>query len=324
MMSSRSELAVLQLMHLPRVGPRTQDKVLSLAAEHRLAVEDVLSAGPERLALYGLKGVTSTALQEARERADELSHELAEHGIRLLVKGEPGYPSSLIRHGGREAPPLLFARGSINTVSRPGVAFCGSRRASETGLAIARYCATELAKQGVNVVSGYANGVDLTAHAAALDVRGATTLVLAEGIFRFRLKPELADTWEGSEYLIVSQFPPRMAWTAGNAMQRNAVILGLAEAAIVIESGTDGGTYAAGETALAAGRPLFVVDYTDPPESAAGNRLLLKQGAHPLPVRPNGIPDLAPVYELLAGEQSRKVSPRSGSQLLLFPSSADE
>lgn len=307
------------MMHLPKVGPRTQDKVLSLAAEHRLAVEDVLSSGAEGLARFGLKGVTPAALREARERADELHHELDEHDVRLLVKGEPGYPPSLIRHGGKEAPPVLFARGSIDIVSRPGAAFCGSRQASATGLAIARTCATELARRGVNIVSGYANGVDLAAHAAALDAHGATTLVLAEGIFRFRLKPELADRWEGSEHLIVSQFPPRMAWTAGNAMQRNGVVLGLAEVAIVIESGTDGGTFAAGEATLAAGRPLFVVDYTDPPESAAGNRLLLGRGAYPLRISPDGTPDLTSVRELLDGKHPRKAKapPRPGSQLSL-------
>jgi DNA processing protein len=310
-------------MHLPKVGPRTQDKVLSLAAEHRLAVEDVLSSGTEGLARYGLKGVTSEALREARERAGELHHELVEHDIRLLVKGEPGYPPSLIRHGGREAPPVLFVRGAIGIVSRPGVAFCGSRQASEMGLAITRTCAAELATQGVNIISGYANGVDLAAHTAALDAHGATTLVLAEGIFRFRLKPELADRWEGSEHLVVSQFPPRMAWTAGNAMQRNGVVLGLAEVAIVIESGMDGGTFAAGEAALAAGRPLFVVDYADPPESATGNRVLLERGGLPLRINRGGTPDLTPVSDLLTGKHppKSKVTPRPGSQLFLFPHS---
>lgn len=321
-MSSRSELAVLQLMHLPKVGPRTQDKVLSIAAQNQMGVEDVLTSGAEDLAKYGLKGVTSAALREARDRANELHHELTEHDIRILVKGESDYPRSLIEYGGNEAPPVLFVQGSVAVASRRGVAFCGSRRASEAGLSITRTCASELAKQGFNIISGYANGVDLAAHAAALAAHGATTLVLAEGIFRFRLKPELADYWEDTEHLIVSQFPPRMAWTAGNAMQRNGVVLGLADVAIVIESGTDGGTFAAGEAALASGRPLFVVEYTHPPDSAAGNRVLLERGGVPLRINQDGTPDLTPINDLLTGKlPSKKVTPRSGSQLFLFPPS---
>ena len=53
-------------------------------------------------------------------------------------------------------------------LERPAVAFCGARDASEGGLGATQAGAALLAAEGVNVVSGYASGVDLTAHVAAL------------------------------------------------------------------------------------------------------------------------------------------------------------
>jgi predicted Rossmann fold nucleotide-binding protein DprA/Smf involved in DNA uptake len=95
-------------------------------------------------------------------------------------------------------------------------------------------------------------------------------------------------------------------------MQRNAVILGLADVVIVVESGPDGGTFAAGKAALADRRPLFVVRYQNPPPSASGNELLLAQGAVPLQKDPrDGLPGLGGVRELL-GKAKKYDSPGPG------------
>ena len=298
-MTSRFEAAILQLMHTPKVGARTLDKVLALTAKDGIAIEDIVDAPIEELYRYGLKAVTAETLRTGREQADIIRNELDDYEIRLLVKRNPDFPTSLIRNDASNCPPVLFARGRISIASQPGVAFCGSRRASAKGLDITRRCAEHLATAGFNIISGFADGVDLTAHAAALNAGGVTTLILAEGILRFKPKPEIADFLDGSDILILSQFPPRMPWTAGNAMQRNAVILGLAEVVLIIESGTDGGTFAAGEAALADNRPLFVVDYDDPPPSASGNRTLIARGARPLRMRSDGEPNLTELRKSL-------------------------
>src|SRR5207244_3022158 len=141
-------------------------------------------------------------------QAARLAEQLAAHGIRVLVKGLEPYPSSLTSVLGEAAPPVLFARGDLDILSRPGVGFAGSRKSSPRGLAIAGAAARELAQRGANIVSGYANGVDLAAHRAALEAGGATTLVLAEGILHFRVKSDLADVLEHGRYLVLSEFPP--------------------------------------------------------------------------------------------------------------------
>ena len=111
------------------------------------------------------------------------------------------------------------------------------------------------------VVSGYAKGVDTEAHLSALTAGGSTVAVLAEGIADFRLKQSYGGLPDGAlnRLLVISQFPPRQRWTAGAAMTRNQVIVGLGDAVVVVEAGAGGGTLRAGETALQTGKQLWVL-----------------------------------------------------------------
>jgi DNA protecting protein DprA len=217
-----------------------------------------------------------------REPTERMAQELEEKGISVLVWGSPEYPPALVPSLGDKAPPVLFTLGNRHILRKPAVGFAGSRDCSATGLAITGECAASLAHQGVNTISGHANGVDLEAHRASLEAGGMTALVLAEGILRFRLKSVLKHLANEENCLVISEFPPKLPWSVANAMTRNRTICGLSNALLVIESGLSGGTFAAGKTALEIGCPLFVVDYGEPPPSAAGNAYLLSIGGNSL------------------------------------------
>ena len=51
---------------------------------------------------------------------------------------------------------------------------------------------------------------------------------------------------------------------------------------IVVESGLKGGTYEAGAFALKAKVPLFVAEYAQPSDSAAGNAYFIQHSATPI------------------------------------------
>ncbi len=211
-----------------------------------------------------------------------LGDELAHEDVRLISVLDDNYPIALRNGLNAKTPPLLYCRGNIELLSKPAVGFCGSRKASDKGIETARDCADQLALQGFVVVSGYAAGVDTTAHIAALSAGGTTVIVLPEGILHFRIKQEIKSVWDWERVLVISHFEPKLTWSVHNAMARNSVICGLSNAMILIEAGTTGGSIAAGRTCLDMERPLFAPVYEGMPETAAGNRLLLEQGAHPL------------------------------------------
>jgi DNA processing protein len=297
---SEDTTAILQLMATKGIGPRKLGRLLAdLSEEGKTAGDVVRPPDTEWLVRHGLSSREAGGVATARPQAELWSKDLHTHGVRVFAKGTAQDPERILCSLGEQVPPVLFVRGEPSLFARKAVSFHGSRQASNIGLSLTRACAEELARARAHIISGYANGVDLAAHAAALSAGGVTTLVLAEGILRFRLKPELAELWDEERAVVVSEFQPRAIWSVGNAMQRNRTILGLADVAVVIESGPSGGTFAAAELALKRKLPLFVVNYRSPPPSAEGNKHLLDRGATPLRLASDGYPQVEAIIDAL-------------------------
>ncbi|MBK9745779.1 MAG: DNA-processing protein DprA [Chloroflexi bacterium] len=299
-MDYRSLVALLQLLHAPGLGAKTLDYIIEATAKAGIDLADFVALTPQdKAALVRLKPNSDELIAQGLEEARLVADKLREQSIEVVLRGQEGYPEHLIRVLKSTAPPVLFVKGDLTLLKRSAVGFCGSRKASEKGLQIAAQCADALAQQDVNVISGYAHGVDLAAHRGALAAGGVTTLVLAEGILHFRPKREIGELLNDRNFLVVSEFSPRLPWVARNAMQRNRTICGFSDAMIVIESGMQGGTFEAGNTAIDLRLPLFAVDYREPPESAEGNAYFLKRGAYALKSQPDGKPSLHSLWRVL-------------------------
>ena len=253
----------------------------------RLAVAVVrYGHGPRRFAgqlrQQGPKAAHALYGQLTADQRDDVDGEaraLEAGGVGAVLLGRGGYPKILASM--RQAPPALFYRGDEGLLGRRSIGICGSRDASSQGLSAARACGEEIARCGLVVVSGYARGVDTEAHAAALDAGEATVMVLAEGIARFKVKSWLASRPLDPQHVaVVSQFPPSQTWTAGGAMSRNDVIIGLSLGLVVIEAGEAGGTLAAGLRALDEQRPVLALEFSQ--DMPQGNKILLDHGAVPV------------------------------------------
>lgn len=192
------------------------------------------------------------------------------------------YPGQLARALGGKSPRQLHCRGNLDLLVSTTVGFSGSRKASPKGLDLAETYARQFAREGWTVVSGYANGVDVASHRAALAAGGATILVLPHGMDRFILRPELQKVWDWRRVLVVSQYAPDAPFQAFRAIQRNAVIAGLSQGVLVFEAAALGGTLNTGLTTLNLKIPLFAATYAGMPVTAVGNRLLLARGGRPL------------------------------------------
>lgn len=270
---------ILALLLTKGLGPKGIGRIMNRVLFQNSQVELSSMSTDEMIQQMGVKPDIADQISVSIKKADQLLKEFEVEGIKILIKGRDGYPERLLKTLKEEAPLLLFARGNIKLLAKKAVGFCGSRKASQKGLAVAGECAAELARRRINVISGYAHGVDLAAHRAALEAGGVTTFVLAEGILHFKLKSDVKDLITEDNHVVVSEYMPRLPWLARNAMKRNKTICGLSNAVVVIESGLKGGTFEAGKAALLLRRPLFVAEYAQPAESAEGNAYFLRQGA---------------------------------------------
>ncbi len=200
--------------------------------------------------------------------------QLKTQGVEFIYPRHPDFPPHLL-----EIAPMLFIKGQRKLLNSDGIAIVGSRHVSDTGICVARKLAVELANAELNVVSGYAKGVDSEAHLGALAAEGTTTMVLPYGIKELRQKSAFKDFDWQRDVLVVSQFDPDVKWLARNAMVRNKLVCGLSKAVVVIESGLErdtqgkmSGTFNTAQTALSMNLPLFVLNpecFDNPPKGNA-------------------------------------------------------
>lgn len=279
----------LALSYLPGIGRST---VHSIAARNRAV--SMPMAGffemPERdlLAQYDLPAAAELDMSQrkaALEIAEHLTSGVVRRGISVLTLADPAYPAGLLACLKQSAPPLLYLSGEMSLLDEPGIAVVGTRDPSRKAKQAARVCAGRIAAERFNLVSGYADGIDTLAHMGALESGGTTSIVLPHGILRFRRKPGFPDpdTCE-TRIVVVSEFAPDAPLSRHTALTRNRTICALAGAMLVIETREKGGAVNAGRNALRLRKPLFVAAGNTARATPAGNRLLIRQGAKPIPI----------------------------------------
>ena len=313
-----------QLFRTRGIGPKNLISIAEQLEKYQLQPENLpfnhkgSSKSPELPQIVGDK------LQvEDNERINTEYEKLQEGDITIIYPGQLDAPMPTL-----EISPILFIKGRRKLLTSDGVAIVGSRNVSDRGIQIAKKIATCLASEGINVVSGYAKGVDDEVHLTALKAEGTTTIVLPYGINELRQKQEFRDFNWDKDILAVSQFPPDAKWLARNAMVRNKLICALSKAVVVIESGPErdakgkmSGTFDTGKTTLEMKLPLFVVDpeyFADPPK---GNSDLIALGGHKLDPS-NGAGEIVSYLKMtqLTEPENAPVSvaAESSSQLNLF------
>lgn len=219
---------------------------------------------------------------EDSEKVFEAYEALKNNGVDIIYPRHPNFPSQLL-----EISPIVFAKGQQKRLMSDSVTIVGARHVSDQGICITRKLAGDLANVGINIVSGYAEGVDAAAHLGALAAGGTTTLVLSNGITQLRQKSAFKKFNWDRDVLAVSQFDPDAKRHLWYALARNQLVCGLSKAVVVIESGlerdaqnTTSGTFITAKTALDMNLPLFVVDPScldNPPE---GNAALIALGGY--------------------------------------------
>jgi len=206
-------------------------------------------------------------------------------GLWVISRSDSCYPERLKRYLGQIAPPLLYGVGSKDLLNRGGLVVVGSRDRSEEDGEFARRVGEHCAKEGIAIISGAAKGIDRDAMSGALEAGGWALGVLAEGLAKTATSGQYRSGLVSDRLTLVSPYDPDSRWFAYTAMERNKLLYGLSDAALVVASSADnGGTWAGACEALQHGRVKVFVKSTG--TVAQGNPKLLRLGAIPFPVEP--------------------------------------
>jgi predicted Rossmann fold nucleotide-binding protein DprA/Smf involved in DNA uptake len=206
-------------------------------------------------------------------------------GLWVISRSDGCYPERLKRYLGQAAPPLLYGVGSQGLLNCGGLAVVGSRDRSEEDGEFARRVGEHCANEGIAIVSGAAKGIDRDAMAGALDVGGRALGVLAEGLSKMATSAQYRAGLMSDRVTLVSPYDPDSRWFAYTAMDRNKLLYGLGDAALVVASAADsGGTWAGATEALRHGKvKVFVKSIGN---LAPGNSKLVQMGGIPFPAEP--------------------------------------
>ncbi len=237
----------------------------------------------ERLAMAKLDKRTFNNLVRARREIDPETRwlRLQRSGVTSLTWDDNTYPQALRQTD--SAPPVLYVDGKLNESDQLAVAIVGTRRASSYGREIAHQLATELARNGITVVSGLALGIDTIAHSAALKAGGRTLSVLGSGVDQIyptqnrRLAEAIRD--QGA---IISEYWLGTRPEAMNFPPRNRIISGLSQAVIIVEAGKRSGALITATFAAEQGREVFAIPGSILHPGSIGCNQLIQQGATPL------------------------------------------
>jgi DNA processing protein len=189
------------------------------------------------------------------------------------------YPSQLKQI--YDPPPILYVRGSVEALSRPGIAMVGTRHPTPYGTGMAERLATDLAAHGLVIFSGMARGVDTASHRGALAGKGCTVAVFGTGIDVPYPKENtrLSEQILASGGALISEFPISTFPAPQNFPIRNRIISGISIGVLVVEAAEYSGTRITARCALEQSRDVFAVPGNVTNKNSWGPNTLIKQGA---------------------------------------------
>ena len=246
----------LALHHTRGIGPRTWKGLLNHYGSAGAAVDHVASWKGDGLATVAqVRGFEQETWKDAAAREEA---EITKAGMAYLVYGQDAYPQRL-----REIPDppiILYTLGDISLLRRPCLAVVGSRQCMPYARRMANRLCTDLARAGLTIVSGFAQGVDRIAHETGCREQGSTIAVLGTGL-DIVYPASNRDIWEpvAASGLIVSEFPPKTLPEAKNFPYRNRIISGLSLGVLVVQAASRSGSLITARFALEQNREVFAV-----------------------------------------------------------------
>ena len=180
-----------------------------------------------------------------------------------------------------DPPAVLWIRGDVAVLARPGIAVVGTRQPSPYGLGMAEMLSRDLANRRLTILSGMARGVDTAAHKGALDAGGKTVAVWGTGIDVVYPKEnkKLAERIVESGGTIVSEYRLGTFPAPQNFPVRNRILSGMSIGVLVIEAGEYSGTRITARCAMEQNRDVYAVPGNVTNKNAWGPNTLIKQGA---------------------------------------------
>jgi len=193
------------------------------------------------------------------KKANNILSQARNNNIEILTLESNNYPNKL--HELSDSPPVLYYKGEIKDWGGFSVAMVGTREPTDGGKKRAHNIAEDVAKQGGEVVSGLAYGIDTKSHEGCLDGRGRTIAVLGNGLLDIYPKENkgLATKIIDEGGLLLSEVPIHYTDPKPWSLKaRNRIISALSDLTIVVEATKNSGSLITARHSRELGKPVVI------------------------------------------------------------------
>jgi DNA processing protein len=272
-------LHVLALLKVEGIGDIIAKKLLS----HFSTAEGVFKTKAHQLS--SIDGIGSVLVNNLKDKsvfykAEQELKFIKNNNINVSFFMDENYPERL-KHC-IDGPVLLFSSGNINLKNRKIISIVGTRQITSYGTEFCKKLISDLAPLNPIIVSGFAYGVDIIAHQAAMEHNLQTIGVVAHGlnqIYPKTHKKYVAKMEENGGF--ITEFWSSSNPEKENFVKRNRIVAGISEATIVIESADKGGSLITATMANDYNRDVFAVPgRTSDKYSQGCNNLIKTQKAN--------------------------------------------
>jgi DNA processing protein len=272
-----AKMAWMALTLTPGMGPTRIWKAMGRLG----AAERLFEASLTELEVLGMPAAAAQFVFEGKARAaaeDEMKRTV-DAGASVLTPEDSEYPERLREI--YDPPAVLWIRGDVMQLARPGIAVVGTRQPSPYGAGMAELLSRDLANRRLVIFSGMARGVDTAAHKGAIEAGGKTVAVWGTGIDVIYPKEnkKLAEQIVATGGTIVSEYPLGTFPAPQNFPIRNRILSGMSVGVLVIEAAEYSGTRITARCAMEQNRDVFAVPGNVTNKNAWGPNTLIKQGA---------------------------------------------
>jgi DNA processing protein len=248
---------ILALLQVEGVG----DIVAKKLVNHCGSAENVFKTSPKTL--LSIDGIGEVLINKLKDKTvfEKATQELVfiqEENLEVLYYQNENYPDKL-KHC-IDGPVLLFSSGTISFKNQKIISIVGTRQITSYGVEFCKKLIEDLAVFNPIIVSGFAYGVDIIAHQAAMDCKLQTIGVLAHGLNQ--IYPKTHKKYVGKMEQnggFLTEFWSNSNPDKENFVRRNRIVAGISEATIVIESAEKGGSLITANLANDYNRDVFAV-----------------------------------------------------------------
>ena len=258
--NSISENELLHLLALQKIDG-VGDIMAKKLIQHCGSATAVFSSKTSQLA--SIDGIGKVLLQNLKNKSSVLQAEIElkfiqNNNINVSYFKDENYPNRL-KHC-VDSPTLLFTSGNINLNQQHIISIVGTRQITPYGVDFCKKLISDLAPLNPIIVSGFAYGVDIVAHQAAMENNLQTIGILAHGlnqIYPKTHKKYMAKMESNGGFM--TEFWSNSNPEKENFVKRNRIVAGISEATIVIESADKGGSLITANLANDYNRDVFAV-----------------------------------------------------------------